>query len=134
VTGPQGYVQLADGLRDQILSGQRRPGERLPSEADLMQTYGLARETVRRAVRVLQDEGLINVRHGYGTTVAQPPERTELPAEPGALVYARPATAAERSEYDLPPGWPMLVIRADGIEYAYPANQYAVKMPDVDMD
>lgn len=132
MAAPQGYAQLAAELRGRITRGELRPGDRLPSETDLMHTYGLARETVRRAVRRLADEGLVDVRHGYGTRVAQPPQRVELPAERGTLIFARPATADERAEHGLPAGWPVLVVRevASGLESQYPAERYAVRIPD----
>jgi DNA-binding transcriptional regulator YhcF (GntR family) len=47
------------------------PGNRLPSEATLQQQYGLARETVRRAVAVLRAEGLVVVHRGHGAVVSQ---------------------------------------------------------------
>ena len=64
------YQQVAAILREQILSGQipsRRP---IPSVTTLQQTYGIARGTVRKAVALLADEGLVVVRPGWGTFVA----------------------------------------------------------------
>ena len=52
----------------------------MPSEKDLHDEFGLARETVRRALAVLRSEGLIDVRHGHGTFVAEIPEKVELGA------------------------------------------------------
>lgn len=71
------YRQLAGLLRDRIAAGEFRPGDALPSEKDLQQEHGLARETVRRAMRVLRDEGLVVTIPGRGTFV--PPEPTEPP-------------------------------------------------------
>jgi DNA-binding GntR family transcriptional regulator len=48
------------------------PGDQLPSESDLVQHHGLARETVRRAVKLLRDEGRVITLPGRGTFV--PPE------------------------------------------------------------
>jgi DNA-binding GntR family transcriptional regulator len=50
----------------------------MPSEKDLHDEFGLARETVRRAMAVLRAEGLIDIRQGHGTFVAAIPERIEL--------------------------------------------------------
>jgi DNA-binding GntR family transcriptional regulator len=72
------YRQLAGILRDRISSGQLRPGQRMPSEKDLHDEFGLARETVRRAMAVLRAEGLIDVRQGHGTFVAETPEQVEI--------------------------------------------------------
>ena len=53
------YRQLAGVLRDRIRSGELPAGQRMPSEKDLHDEFGLARETVRRALAVLRGEGLI---------------------------------------------------------------------------
>lgn len=63
------YLQLAGILRAQIMSGELAPGQQLPSLTWLMQEYGLARNTVRKAVRVLRDEGLVRAVPGWGTYV-----------------------------------------------------------------
>lgn len=53
------YEQLADLLRERIMSGDLREGERLPSETDLAAQAGVSRSTVREAFRTLQEAGLI---------------------------------------------------------------------------
>jgi GntR family transcriptional regulator len=63
------YQQLAEILRDQIASGELAAGQPIPSIAHLQQTYGLARTTVRKAVKILADEGLVNIVQGWGTFV-----------------------------------------------------------------
>jgi DNA-binding GntR family transcriptional regulator len=72
------YRQLAGILRDRIRSGALPAGRRMQSEKDLHDEFGLARETVRRALAVLRAEGLIDVRQGHGTFVAETHERIEL--------------------------------------------------------
>jgi len=67
------YLQLASILRTQIAAGQYAPGRAIPSETRLMQEHGLARETVRKAVRVLADEGLVEVVRGRGVFVSDGP-------------------------------------------------------------
>ena len=68
------YKQIADHLRTAIGRGSLREGEQLPSEAQLMEHYGVARMTIRNALRVLQDEGLVTAEHGRGVYVrARPP-------------------------------------------------------------
>ncbi|GGT33097.1 GntR family transcriptional regulator [Nonomuraea spiralis] len=47
-------------------------GQRLPSELDLAEQYGIARMTVRRAMKELRERGLIRSVHGKGTYVQQP--------------------------------------------------------------
>lgn len=60
---------MASILRDRIRTGDLAPGARVPSISYLMQHYGIARNTARRAVAVLADEGLIVIRQGWGTFV-----------------------------------------------------------------
>lgn len=73
------YRQLAAVLRGRISSKALLPGQRLPSEKkDLHDEFGLARETIRRALAVLRQEGLIEVRHGHGTFVVDAPPTVEL--------------------------------------------------------
>ncbi|MFH8490242.1 GntR family transcriptional regulator [Streptomyces longisporoflavus] len=65
----QAYEEIADELRARIRSGQLEPGDRLPSEADLIKSTGRSGPTVQQALRVLQAEGLIEKQHGRGTFV-----------------------------------------------------------------
>ena len=84
------YQQIADRLRDQIASGVFGPGERLPSEPDLVEEYQASRNTVRLAIALLTNQGLVVTRQGLGTFVQQPTRpftallsRVNVP--PGAL-------------------------------------------------
>jgi GntR family transcriptional regulator len=70
------YMQLAAILRARIEAGELVPGRALPSETTLMQEHELARETVRKAVRVLRDEGLVQIVQGRGAYVVPPDERS----------------------------------------------------------
>jgi len=65
------YRQLADILHAQIESGQLEPDSPVPSETTLVQRYGVARGTVRRAIEVLRDAGLVVTVQGRGTYVRQ---------------------------------------------------------------
>ena len=64
------HVQLADYLRAGIDDGTYPPRARLPSEVTLVQETGFARNTVRKAVAVLLDEGRVYVVRGLGTFVS----------------------------------------------------------------
>jgi GntR family transcriptional regulator len=64
------YRQLLIILRNQILSGELVPGERIPSEEDLVSVYGLSRGTVRKAIAQLESERLIETEHGVGSFVS----------------------------------------------------------------
>jgi DNA-binding LacI/PurR family transcriptional regulator len=65
------YQKVFDVLRQDILSGRFRAGEKLPSEADLVKQFGASRITIGRAVRDLQEKGLIQRRAGSGTYVRE---------------------------------------------------------------
>jgi len=65
------YRQLAGILRARIERGDWAPGRRMASEADLVQQYGLARSTVRRAIAVLAEDGVVVVVPQRGTFVAE---------------------------------------------------------------
>lgn len=63
------YQQILVALRRSINSGQVKAGDRLPSETDLGERYGVSRLTVQRALKELQIEGLVERRAGSGTYV-----------------------------------------------------------------
>lgn len=66
------YRQLAEILRARIARGDWAPGRAMASETRLVQEYGLARTTVRRAIAVLTEDGVVFVVPQRGTFVAQP--------------------------------------------------------------
>ncbi len=67
------YKQLADYLAAQIETGALRADQPLPSESDLIDASGLARGTVRQAIAVLRDNGLVVTVQGRGTYVRPEP-------------------------------------------------------------
>ncbi|MEV1288039.1 winged helix-turn-helix domain-containing protein [Micromonospora sp. NPDC049679] len=67
------YEQLADTLGEQIEHGELAPGQLIPSEPYLMGTHGVSRGTVRAAMRLLRDRGLIVTLPGKGSFVAERP-------------------------------------------------------------
>ena len=70
------YQQIADELRDRLAAVG--VGEVLPSEADLSTEFAVSRVTVRRALEILRDEGLVDSRQGFGWYVAGEPLRQHL--------------------------------------------------------
>ena len=56
-------------IRDSILSGAYRRGDKLPAEMELCELLHVGRSTVREALRVLQAMGLVEIRHGKGAFV-----------------------------------------------------------------
>jgi GntR family transcriptional regulator len=67
--GEPKYLQIAADLRRSITSGERGPESRLPGENDLMAAYQVARETARKALAQLVNEGLATPRRGSGVYV-----------------------------------------------------------------
>jgi GntR family transcriptional regulator len=63
------YLQIADGLRAEIVESRLAPGERAPSEHSLMERFGASRDTVRKAIGVLRTEGRLDAERGRGVFV-----------------------------------------------------------------
>lgn len=61
------YYELMEDLHHKIIEGEIRPGEKLPSENKLSVEYGVSRQTVRKALQILQNDGYIYAEHGRGT-------------------------------------------------------------------
>lgn len=72
------YRQLAARIRRQIADGAFRPGDRLPSETELCERYAVSRITVRAAMDLLVDAGLVRRQRGKGTFVTAPLVEQEL--------------------------------------------------------
>lgn len=64
--------QVVGRLRQQILDGSFEPGDKLPPEGQLAETYGVSRNVVREAMRTLRGEGLVDVGQGRPARVAAP--------------------------------------------------------------
>ena len=70
------YRQIAAWLRSRIDAGEFRPGEDpLPSEKDLVDLFGVARDTARRAVQVLREDGLVETIPQRGSYVLPQDQR-----------------------------------------------------------
>ncbi|WP_448330115.1 GntR family transcriptional regulator [Streptomyces sp. DSM 41534] len=70
------FRQIADALREAIDKGRFREGDKLPSETELVDHFGVSRMTVRNALSLLQQEGLAVSEHGKGVFVRpRPPVR-----------------------------------------------------------
>lgn len=63
------YQQLYTILRDELTRGKWKPGERMPSETELIAAYGVSRITVRQAFDLLVNDGFVYRRRGSGTFV-----------------------------------------------------------------
>lgn len=65
-TAPKTHAIVADRLRRQIVSGELSEGDQLPPEEELTAQFGVARTTLREALRVLESQGLVAIRRGRG--------------------------------------------------------------------
>jgi GntR family transcriptional regulator len=72
------YRAIADDLRARVAAGEFTAGRLLPSESELTASYAASRITVRKALELLRDEGLIDARQGFGWFVAVDPLRQSL--------------------------------------------------------
>lgn len=73
------YLQIAEILRQNLNRGVWMPGDLLPTISKLSAEYSVAKITVRQAVKILEEEGLLESRRGRGTTVLPtPPVRDRL--------------------------------------------------------
>lgn len=66
------HVQIASVLRARIRSGQLQPRMPIPSEPRLQQEFGVARDTIRKAIVILRAESYVITRQGMGTFVTDP--------------------------------------------------------------
>ncbi len=74
------YRQIAEHFREAIKTERYKPGDSLPTEMEICDTYKVSRHTARDALRILTDDGLIQRRRGAGTVVS----------ERGAAAFAQP--------------------------------------------
>lgn len=65
------YLQLVNSLRQRILVGEFAPGEKMPSEAMLVDMYQVSPMTVRRAINTLTSQGIVTATRGSGTFVKE---------------------------------------------------------------
>ncbi len=133
------YAKLEASLASEISDGTMPPGSQLPSEDRLSERFGFSRTTVRKAIENLVARGLVEIRRGKGTFVAEPKitqELTELTGfvedmlalgrVPTARLLDRrtvPAEADVARQLALPQGTPVMRIQrvrlADGIAMSF---------------
>lgn len=86
------YQQIAAALRQAIRAGSYAPGDLLPSARVLAEEYGVAIMTVRSAIGILRDEGIVQSWQGKGVVVRGP----ALAGEPVSAEFAAVMSALER--------------------------------------
>ncbi len=62
---PRAFHAVVEQIRNEIFQGRRKPGDRLPPEQVLAEQFNVSRTGVREALRVLESQGLVRIRHGY---------------------------------------------------------------------
>lgn len=70
MTGQTAFAKAVERIRQLVSSGEMVPGGRLPSERQLAEEFGLARSSVREAIRALAEQGVLESRRGAGTYLA----------------------------------------------------------------
>ncbi|HEX9921855.1 MAG TPA: FadR/GntR family transcriptional regulator [Anaerolineae bacterium] len=63
------YEQIIEQIQGRIMEGKVRPGDKLPSERELAEQFGVSRTAVREAVKAMREKGLLEVQPGRGTFV-----------------------------------------------------------------
>ena len=96
------FQEVLDRLIERIRSGEFEPGDQLPSERELMTTYGVGRPAVREALQALERDGIVSISHGERARVVMPTAGTLieqvassarhlLTVEPGTLEHLKDA-------------------------------------------
>ncbi len=108
--GPR-YRRIADDLRAKIDARTYKPGDQLPSEPELMEMYGVSRNTVRLALSLLANEGRIVSQPGRGTFVRTRSVLTFTLGVDGPGSERDPAYRSEIEAQQRTPGWSPLTMR-----------------------
>src|SRR5471030_121108 len=85
--------ELVDALRQQIETGELKVGDRLATEAEMVQRFNVSRTVVREALSKLQAAGLVETRHGIGTFVCEAPGRGFFQLDPADVAGSIDALA-----------------------------------------
>jgi GntR family transcriptional regulator len=92
------HEQVAAQIRQAIADGEARPGDRLPPARHLAAVMAVNTNTVLRALRLLRDEGLLELRQGHGIRVTGTPERSALLDKIAELVQLGRRNGVTRAE------------------------------------
>ncbi|MCB1333475.1 MAG: phosphonate metabolism transcriptional regulator PhnF [Roseivivax sp.] len=148
------WQAIAAGLRTDISEGRYAPGDRLPTEADLSERFGVNRHTVRHALSRLVEEGLVRTRRGSGAFVTARPTEYPIgarvrfhrnvlaagrtPDKRVLQIERRAATEAEARLLELPAGQEICVYHglslADGMPIALFESHFPLsRLPGLDI-
>lgn len=67
-----GFARIADDIRSKIKATELKPGDRLPTQAQLASEYGVSLQPVKLALKILETEGLVIGHQGKGVFVSEP--------------------------------------------------------------
>jgi len=90
------YTDIYENIKNNIIKGNYKPGEKLPSESDFCKEYGTSRGTVRKALEMLSEEGLVNSLHGKGVYVL---ENNFIDFSFGGLVSFKEASEGSKQNF-----------------------------------
>ena len=94
---PKKHRNLAQGvvayISEGIQNGSISPGDKLPTESEIMRIQGVSRTVVREAISHMQAAGMVETRHGIGTFVLEPAARPTLGIDPTTVVTMRDVLA-----------------------------------------
>jgi DNA-binding GntR family transcriptional regulator len=123
------YRQIANALLARIGEGRDYPpGSQLPAEPALAAEYEVGKDTIRDALAILRNRGIIATRRGYRAIVRQPVEKQVITVVDGQTVDVRMPDPDEIDEWGIGEGVPVIVIAETdgGPGQAYPADRYRV--------
>lgn len=126
------YLQVAALLRERIESGEWRPRRRLPAVVALEHEYGVARNTMLKAIKHLRETGYVYTVPNWGTVVrAGSDDITVVVMEPGSRGIFRVANDQESARLDLDPDAAVFVLeRPDGEVEVLPADKVEIRGPE----
>ena len=139
------YKRLVDNLRESIQNGVYKVHDRIPTEYEFIEQYGVSRVTVRKALKELEDEGLLERCRGKGTFVSMPRIERDLKMvtsfhascellglQASATVLSRQLIAPDERDLEAlacDPGKPVVEIRrlcmADGMPVMLETNHFS---------
>jgi len=136
---------IADTLQDELAQGLYRPGDRLPTEAELAARFGVNRHTVRHGLSPLIESGLLHARRGAGVFVASRPTEYALgprvrfhqnvtasgrtPSRRITRLETRPARSEETEALRLAPGALVHVIEGISLADGQPLAAFSSAFP-----
>jgi DNA-binding FadR family transcriptional regulator len=94
------YQDVVEQIQEAIMEGTLKPGSQLPAERDLKEQFGISRGTLREALRVLEQKGLIEIRTGVaGGSIIREVNSENLSENLGLLIRNRAVSLRDLAEF-----------------------------------